>query len=107
MTDENRDIADITVSIVSVNGHRLEPLEPEHLTDLGNAQRLVRTFGKDIRFVHAWNTWLCWDGKRWLRDSTGQIYRYAKDVIRGLYAEAAYKYADDEKARRDLLKHAM
>jgi hypothetical protein len=28
------------------------------MTDLGNARRLVRSWGLDLRYVHAWRTWL-------------------------------------------------
>lgn len=33
-------------------------------TDLGNARRLVRAFGADIRFLAAAQAWLVWDGRR-------------------------------------------
>src|SRR5439155_15584003 len=39
-----------------------------HLTDAGNAIRLVETHGADLRYVPAWGTWLIWGGTRWRRD---------------------------------------
>ena len=37
---------------------------PLPVTDRANAQRLVNDFGPDLRFSHAWNKWLVWDGRR-------------------------------------------
>lgn len=50
------------------------------LTDLGNARRLVRAFGADVRFLAAAQAWLVWDGRRWARDDTGEVHRFARQV---------------------------
>ena len=36
--------------------------ESEHATDMGNAKRLVRRHGIDLRFCYDWNQWLVWGG---------------------------------------------
>ena len=78
---------------------------PEHhKTDLGNARRLVEAHGRDLRYCHAWSTWLVWDGRRWQRDQTGEIFRRAKDTIGRIYARAVSLPSDDRKA---LIKHAL
>src|SRR5215470_15990796 len=59
---------------------------PEHLTDLGNARRLVRLHGKDLRYSHE-SGWLVWDGKRWTNDETGEVKRRAKETVRNIYKE--------------------
>jgi putative DNA primase/helicase len=61
----------------------------ELFTDLGNAKRLVRLHGKDLRYCHPWKKWLAWDGKRWAVDDTGEAERRAKLTVRSMYAEAA------------------
>jgi putative DNA primase/helicase len=71
-----------------------------HLTDLGNAKRLVAKHGNDLRFCHSWGEWLVWNGQFWAVDSTGEAERRAKDTIKGLYEEAAKEFA----AASDLLK---
>jgi len=43
-----------------------------YLIDLGNVKRLVKKYGKNIRFCYKWWTWLVWDGKRWVRDYLGE-----------------------------------
>lgn len=53
----------------------------EPLNDLGNARRLVKKHGEDIRFSHDAAKWFCWDGRRWAMDATGEIYRKAKAVV--------------------------
>lgn len=74
------------------------------LTDLGNAQRLVRHHGHDFRYVQMWRAWLAWDGCRWREDATGEVKRRAKATVINMYAEAAT--ISDEKARKDLAAHA-
>jgi putative DNA primase/helicase len=65
-----------------------QPSEDEHLTDLGNAKRLVRLHGKDLLYCHPWGKWLNWDGKRFALDRTGEVRRRAKDTVARLYGEA-------------------
>jgi putative DNA primase/helicase len=76
----------------------------ERCTDTGNAQRLVRLFGKGLRFVPTFGKWLFWDGARWAFDEDGQIYRFAKQTAKSLYEEAVREPNDDR--RRALAKHA-
>lgn len=80
-------------------------LEPEHCTDLGNARRLVRMFGQDMRYVPARGEWRVWTGTHWARDETGHVERFAKAVAEELYREAGFEL--DERRRRELAKHAM
>lgn len=75
------------------------------LSDLGNAERLVLRYGKQLRYVGAWRQWLVWDGRRWARDTTGEVVRFAKATVRGLYEEAAHE--DDGKQRAEIVKHAL
>lgn len=61
----------------------------EHLTDLGNAKRLVGRHGRDLHYCHLWGKWLVWDDKRWRTDETGTIVRLATETVQSIYAEAA------------------
>jgi hypothetical protein len=49
-------------------------------TDLGNARRLVRFHGRDLRYC-ANVGWFVWDGSRWKKDETNQVMRLAKQTI--------------------------
>lgn len=75
----------------------------ERLTDLGNARRLVRLHGADLRHT-AGHGWLVWDGVRWLHDDTGQAIDRAKNAVETLLQDAAEADADQ---RKPLIKHAM
>lgn len=68
--------------------HDEELIEPNHLTDLGNAQRLIQRHGEDLRFCPQLG-WLVWDGRRWRIDDSGEVERRAKDSVRQIYNEAA------------------
>lgn len=76
----------------------------EHYTDLGNARRLVRLHGQDLRYCYPWGAWLVWDGMRWAVDDSGEAARRAKRTVKGMYAEAADLPDDDGK---NLAKHAI
>ena len=78
------------------------------LTDLGNAERLIARHGRDLRYVHAMNSWFVWDGAVWLQDATGGVMRLAAEMIRELTNVAsADRSPDMPSARRTaLVKHA-
>ena len=66
-------------------------------TDLGNAERLVDRHGTDLRYCHAWKSWLAWDDTRWARDRTAEVVRRMKDTVRAIYTEVEQQ--GDEKTR--------
>jgi putative DNA primase/helicase len=57
-------------------------------TDDGNAQRLARDYGGVLRFVPAWDRWLCWNGAVWERDARMVVNRYASAVAHSIATEA-------------------
>lgn len=75
------------------------------LSDLGNAERLVDTFGTDIKFVVDWKRWIIWDGTRWAVDRDLRIQRYARETVRGIYAEA--QASEDDAERKRIAKWAL
>ncbi|MPZ99704.1 MAG: hypothetical protein GEU80_10280 [Dehalococcoidia bacterium] len=62
-------------------------------TDLGNARRLVRVQGDNIRYCWPLATWFEWDDARWRRDPGGRIFELARDVIREVRREAEDAHA--------------
>jgi putative DNA primase/helicase len=81
-----------------------QPAGVYNLTDLGNARRLVHRHGRNLRYCWLWRKWLVWDGKRWVKDDTGEVYRLAKETVSSIYQEAAAAHNDE--ARKELGKHA-
>jgi putative DNA primase/helicase len=77
----------------------------EQGTDLGNARRLVKLYGPELRFVPAWRKWYLWDGRRWAVDNTGAAQRRAKATARWLQQAATIE--PDEKRRARLLSWAQ
>ncbi len=67
--------------------------DPVHLTDRGNAIRLVRMRGADLRYCHGWHRWLEWDGARWRIDTTAEATRAAKAVAVALWQQAQRELA--------------
>jgi hypothetical protein len=81
--------------------------ERPHLTDVGNAQRLIEAYGDRIRYCFPWGKGLVWTGKRWEIDETGVVLSYAKTISKQLYTEAsqlaARAAAEPDEASRDVL----
>src|SRR5262249_46263950 len=68
---------------------------PIRCTDLGNARRLVRRHGKNIRYSAELAQWFVWDGTRWVVDTSGGLQRLAKAVSESIFLEAANGRTDD------------
>src|SRR2546422_11274001 len=77
--------------------------DAEHLTDLGNARRLVLRHGQDLRYCGPLG-WHVWTGQRWEPDRTGEVERRAKGTVRSIYREVALE--TDEHRRKALASWA-
>ena len=87
------------------NGRAASGATVRHLTDTGNAERLIDQHGDDLRYVHPWGKWLVWDGTRWKPDASGEIERRARETVRAIYAEA--ESADGKDERKAIARHAV
>jgi putative DNA primase/helicase len=70
------------------------------LSDQTNAEALVRTHGKDLRYSHPAKQWYVWDGRRWRADETAAIMRFAKSTIKAM--AACIPEMDDDQAKASL-----
>lgn len=76
----------------------------EHLSDLGNAKRLIALHGDKMRHVKEWG-WLIWDGRRWQLDKRGMVERLAKSTVASIYVEVGQ--LDNDKDRMTLANFAL
>ena len=81
-----------------------DPCPGEPWTELGYAKRLIKVYGRWLRYVPTWNQWLIWDGRRWAADMTGQVCRCMKLIARGLTYDAMCH--PDEAKRKALISLA-
>lgn len=65
--------------------------------DTGNAHRFVDGNLGDIRYNHIDKVWMCWDGRRWAEDQTGEIKRKADKMLLQMEKELA-----DDPYRKDI-----
>jgi len=79
--------------------------EPErfHLTDMGNAERLIKRYGQYLRYCYETGNWLVWNGKVWAKDNGDQIMSLVKETVRGMYADTAN--TKDDHQRKELADH--
>lgn len=67
------------------------------LTDTGNAQRYIDSFGDGVRYNTQNKCWLVWDGKTWVRDSRQKVKELADALIVAMKREA-FDEPDEKKA---------
>ncbi len=76
------------------------------MSDVGNANRFVRDWGENLRYVHGMGKWLHWDTKRWVTDDIGSVIEMAKKTATGIYEEAASAASIDSAIAARMAKHA-
>jgi putative DNA primase/helicase len=72
------------------------PDDVDPCTDLANAYRLAAMHGGDLLFNRSLG-WLCWDGRRYLLDETGEAQRRAQDVARAVKRQGLSLFARGHK----------
>jgi putative DNA primase/helicase len=87
------------------NGTEAAPPEI-HLTDLGNARRVVQRHGKDMRYCHPHKLWYVWDRARWKLDDTASAIRRAKETQCSLFRSVAKQIHELADAPEDENKKA-
>ena len=80
--------------------------------DTGNAERLVDTFGKQIRYSYVNKSWLYYDGRKWCFDVTGAIHRMADEIIETMRDDEDYfvknapqSWGDPDAIEKSFMKH--
>jgi P4 family phage/plasmid primase-like protien len=69
-------------------------------TDSGNAERIRKMYGDDIRYCMQMQKWLVWDGRRWAVDEKSKVTQMAKRMCRRLYEQATGNSKLEEWARK-------
>ncbi len=83
-----------------------EPQPPQiHLTDTGNALRLVAEHGAKLQYCWPWKKWLYWTGKIWRIDAEAEVHQRAGLTVRQIHKEAAA--IKDKQDRNALMKWGM
>jgi putative DNA primase/helicase len=75
------------------------------LTDFGNAERLISKYGDILRYSYERRNWLVWKGTHWQWDMVGDIEKYAKLTVRGIYTEAQEE--ENDEIRKSIIAHAQ
>ncbi len=102
--DKLRSAADNSEKTEQTTEEKVAPVI-ENFTDVGNAKRLKRLFGGDLRYSKKLKDWLVWDGKRWAEDEELKVNKMAQDTARAIYDEIKLATSDDQ--RKAIAKHAI
>ena len=74
-------------------------------TDTSNALRLVRMFGKDIRYNAAWKKWIVWTGGHWQIDDGYLIHEMGIKVVHSIYD--LMERTNDYRDRMEIEKYSL
>jgi P4 family phage/plasmid primase-like protien len=94
----------------SSNSSSVGDLNPIHLTDVGNARRVLKDHGANLHYCKPWKSFVCWDGTRWAVDETDEPARMVKRTQAKLFKWAADQIeiiakVDDDEDRNAKLKN--
>ena len=107
---EIREVIDST-SIYEYDDAEEQSLINYNFSDVGNAERLMAIYGKNIRYNPIRRSWLLWSSKHWEFDFVGKIEGLSRKVIRKLQAEgddiALEGLNFDEQAKKEKLKESI
>jgi putative DNA primase/helicase len=80
------------------------PAEELRCSDMGNGYRFARRHRLNVRYNYVSGKWYVFDGRRWLEDDSGEVYRLAKETAINILIEAAH--TENEDRRKALAKWA-
>lgn len=109
--DELRDLYRAAAVVEESDGDEDEaepepgPLADLHLTDMGNAERLIGRHGPDLRYCGPWKRWVVWGGETWSENGDDRVQERAKETVRSIYEEGIA--ASNPERAQALWKHAQ
>ena len=53
-------------------------------TDATTAYRMLKEYGKDVRYIAPWKKWIVWNGTQWEADNGPLIYTKGLEIVRNL-----------------------
>lgn len=74
------------------------------LDDIGNGERLIHNYGKDIRYLPNLGKWIIWKDQRWEIDDTKYIFELARQTSKRIFMET-HNETDVEKIKK-ISRHA-
>jgi len=99
-------LTDSELQTIADSAARYEPqIGDYHLTDSGNAQRLVDIFGDEIVYSNEHGKWLTWTGTKWKTDNSDSILTYAQKTAFSIADEA--EKVEDAKLKKKLHAFAL
>jgi putative DNA primase/helicase len=83
-----------------------------NFSDVGNAERLMATYGDNIRYNPIRKKWIIWTGKHWEVDTTGKIEALARNCLRKLQSQGMVLPkeqgdTDNTKFKEQIYKHVL
>lgn len=82
----------------------------DYCTEINAAYRFVAQNYQDVRFCHPWKKWLFYDGKKWIEDNIGDLFRRGVNTALSILEQAKNMPSDtdEQKAAKDrMFAHAM
>ena len=98
--------SEIDLILTAAERYRNEtPERQETLTDLGNAERLIRHHGDKIRYVNEYKKWIGWNDSRWSFDLPSGIHPLAHKLAKTDMVQEALTLPTDKQNK--LILHSI
>jgi putative DNA primase/helicase len=79
-------LAELAAQFVGQNRESPDALPPQ-FSEEALALRFSRQYSGDLRYVSAWDRWLCWNGGQWHQDTTLEVLDRVRELSRRASAE--------------------
>jgi putative DNA primase/helicase len=80
-------VATLDVAAATPDVAEAESFDDLHLTDMGNAERLVKRHGPDLRYCVRWKRWVVWTGEAWAAEGDELVQERTKEMVLAIYEE--------------------
>lgn len=78
----------------------------QHWDEMGLVSMYSSTFCRGLRYVHAVEEWMIWDGQRWTRDDMGRHFLASRKLLTGMLDYARKVAATGDDAGKNMVKKA-
>ena len=92
---------------MATDGREEEPTPDDfRCTDLGNGERLIARYGRDLLYHNLAKKFLTWTGQRWEVDTHQRVKQWARHTVRAMYDEVTRLTEQAKNAETEDKKHA-
>lgn len=99
--DAGTQVAPALSNQIVTSGAASEQITLRRLDGIGNGERFIDHYGRDVRYSYGLDRWLVWTGQRWSLDSQATVEAMAKQTARLILQEKDHAIKEAREAGKD------